>query len=162
MIDGTDRAILAILQQNARTSNAEIARQLGMAPSAIFERVKKLESRGIILGYEARLSAKSLGRGLLAFVFVRSDQSAGAVETGHLLAEMPEVQEVHHVAGEDCYLVKVRVADPEAMGRLLREGFGRIPSIRSTRTTIVLDSVRESAQLPLPDIEKKVEEHDAA
>lgn len=162
MIDATDREILEVIQQNARTSNAEIARQLGMAPSAIFERIKKLESRGIIRGYEARLSPKALGHGLLAFVFVRSDESAGAVETGKRLAQFPEVQEVHHVAGEDCYLVKVRVADPEDMGRLLREGFGRIPSIRSTRTTIVLDSVKESAILPLPAVERKGEEQDAA
>lgn len=162
MIDETDREILAIIQANARTSNAEIARQLGMAPSAIFERIKKLESRDIIRGYEARLSPKALGHGLLAFVFVRSDESAASVETGQLLAEIPEVQEVHHVAGEDCYLVKVRVADPEDMGRLLREGFGRIPSIRSTRTTIVLDSVKESAMLALPEAPKKGEGQDAA
>lgn len=162
MIDATDREILAIIQENARTSNAEIARQLGMAPSAIFERIKKLESRDIIRGYEARLSPKALGHGLLAFVFVRSDESAASLETGQRLAEMPEVQEVHHVAGEDCYLVKVRVADPEDMGRLLREGFGRIPSIRSTRTTIVLDSVKESAMLPLPEAPKNCEGQDAA
>lgn len=162
MIDATDRDILAIIQKNARTSNAEIARQLGMAPSAIFERIKKLESRGIVQGYEARLSAKALGHGMLAFVFVRSDESAGAVETGQLLSEIPQVQEVHHVAGEDCYLVKVRVADPEDMGRLLREGFGKIRSIRSTRTTIVLDTVKESAMLPLPDVDRKGEGQDAA
>jgi Lrp/AsnC family leucine-responsive transcriptional regulator len=162
MLDATDREILAILQMNARTPNAEIARQLGMAPSAIFERIKKLEARGIVLGYEARLSPKALGKSMLAFVFVRSEESAGAAETGRLLAALPEVQEVHHVAGEDCFLVKVRVADPEDMGRLLREDLGRIPSIRSTRTTIVLDSLKESAVLPLPAVEKKGEGQDAA
>jgi Lrp/AsnC family leucine-responsive transcriptional regulator len=150
MIDHTDKRILSILQTDARTPNAEIARQLGMAPSAIFERIRKLEQRGVIRGYEARVAPKTLGLGLLAFVFVRSEESAGATGTGRALAAIPEVQEVHHVAGEDCYLVKARVADPEGLGRLLREKFGDIPTIRSTRSTIVLESVKESTELPIP------------
>lgn len=149
MIDDTDNEILNILQENARTSNAEIARQLGMAPSAILERIRKLEARGVLTGYEARLDAKALGLGLLAFVFVRADERLGAPEVGVALAAIPDVQEVHHIAGEDCYLVKVRVADTTALGRLLREGFGAIETVRSTRTTIVLATIKESARLPI-------------
>jgi Lrp/AsnC family leucine-responsive transcriptional regulator len=154
MIDSTDCRILSILQSDARTANAEIARQLGMAPSAIFERIRKLEQRGVIRGYEARLAPKAVGLGLLAFVFVRSEEAAGATGTGRALAAIPEVQEVHHVAGEDCYLVKVRVADPEGLGRLLREKFGAIPAVRSTRSTIVLESVKESSELPITEEEE--------
>lgn len=149
MNDDIDEKILTILQQDARTSNAEIARQLGMAPSAIFERIRKLESRGVITGYETRLNPQALEAGLLAFVFVRDDASYGTLETGAALAAIPEVQEVHNVAGEDCYLVKVRVANTEALSRLLRESFGVIPSIRSTRTTIVLDTLKETARVNL-------------
>lgn len=149
MIDNNDRQILAILQENARTPNAEIARRVGMAPSAIFERIRKLEERGVIEGYAARLSGRTLRRGLLAFVFVRAEERVGAPETAALLAEIPEVQEVHHVAGEDCFLVKVRVADTEELGRLLRERVGVISTVRSTRTTIVLETVKETAALPL-------------
>jgi Lrp/AsnC family leucine-responsive transcriptional regulator len=123
-----------------------------MAPSAILERLKKLETRGVIQGYEAKIAPKSLGLGLLAFVFVRADDRIGEPTTGAKLAEIPEVLEVHHIAGEDCFLVKVRVADTEALGRLLREGFGAIPTIRSTRTTIVMSTVKETAQLPLEPI----------
>lgn len=148
-IDGTDRQIMAILQDNARISNAEIARQVGMAPSAVLERVRKLEERGIIEGYTARLSPRALERGLVAFVFVQADEPVGQEEAGRVLAEFPEVQEVHHVAGEDCYLVKVRTADPESLGRLLRERFGAIASVRSTRTTVVLETVKESSALPV-------------
>jgi Lrp/AsnC family leucine-responsive transcriptional regulator len=147
MFDSTDRQILSILQQNARTTNADIARQLGMAPSAILERIRKLEGRGVIRGYEARLSPKAVGLGLLAFVFVRSDERAGAEDTGRLLADVPEVQEVHHVAGEDCYLVKVRARDPEDLARVLRERIGAIPTVRSTRSTIALGTLKESGQL---------------
>src|SRR6185312_2571778 len=126
MIDDTDHEILNILQENARTSNAEIARQLGMAPSAILERIRKLEARGLLRGYEARLDAAELGLGLLAFVFVRADERVGCPQAGEALAAIPEVQEVHHIAGEDCYLVKVRTADTASLGRLLRERFGAI------------------------------------
>lgn len=149
-MDEKDRQILMILQDNARTSNAEIARQLGMAPSAVLERIRKLEARGILRGYEARISPTALGLGLLAFVFVRTREAVGKLETGARLAELPEVQEVHQIAGEDCYLVKVRAADTEHLGRLMREKFSAIPSVRSTRTTIVLTTMKESAQLPVP------------
>lgn len=152
MIDETDAKILAILQRDARIANADIARRLGMAPSAIFERIRKLEARGVIAGYTARLNPRALDRGLLAFVFVRADERLSHPEpTDARLAAIPEVQEVHHVAGEDCYLVKVRVADTEALARLLRESFGVIETIQSTRTTIVLSTVKESAALPLPE-----------
>ena len=151
MFDAIDVQIVTILQQNARTSNAEIARQLNMAPSAILERIRKLETRGVITGYEARLAPKQIGLGLLAFIFVRSDERGGAQDTGERLAGFPEVQEVHHVAGEDCYLAKVRAKDPEDLARILRDRFGSIPHLRSTRSTIVLNTMKESALLPLPD-----------
>lgn len=123
-----------------------------MAPSAIFERIKKLEAAGLIKGYHAELSAKGLGLGLVAFVFVRTDDKSGDLEAGRLLARIPEVQEVHHVAGEDCFLVKVRAPDTEALGRLLREQFSGIEAVRSTRTTIVLNTVKESSELPLEKV----------
>jgi Lrp/AsnC family leucine-responsive transcriptional regulator len=150
MNDEIDAKILTILQQDARTSNAEIARQLGMAPSAILERIRKLEARGVIEGYSARIRPQALDLGLLAFIFVRTDERLGMGNAPQALAAMPEVQEVHHIAGEDCYLLKVRVADTDALARLLRERFAAIPAIRSTRTTIVLTTVKETAALPIP------------
>lgn len=150
IIDDVDRQILTILQDDARTATAEIGRRLDMAPSAIFERIKKLEASGVIDGYHARLDAKSLGLGLVAFVFVRSDDLPNEAAAADRLAEIPEVLEVHHIAGEDCFLVKVRTHDTEALGRLLRERIGAIDSVRSTRTTIVLSSVKESGKIPVP------------
>src|SRR2546423_5273957 len=149
-LDDTDRQIIGFLQRDARMANAEIARRLGMAPSAIFDRIRKLEERGIIEGYEARVSAKTVGLGLTAFIFVRGDDGVNDQKTGALLAKIPEVQEVHHVAGEDCYLVKVRVADTDALGALLRERIGAIKAVRSTRTTIALGTLKETYRLALP------------
>jgi len=150
MIDSIDSRILKILQDNGRTSNAEIARQIGLAPSAVFERIRKLEERGTIEGYTIRANPRNLGLGLLCFIFVRSDERGGGVETAEQLAAIPGVMEVHHVAGEDCFLVKVRAEDTDALGRLLRERINRIDTITSTRTTIVLDTVKETAAIPLP------------
>jgi Lrp/AsnC family leucine-responsive transcriptional regulator len=149
-IDDMDRRILALLQANARMSNAELARQVGMAPSAVFERVRKLESRGLVRAYEARLDPRAVGLGVAAFVLVRADDHGTGV-VGEHLASLPEALEVHHIAGEDCYLVKVRIADTEALGRLLRERFAALPQVRSTRTTVVLSTVKETANLPLGD-----------
>ncbi len=138
-----------MLQDDARTPNAEIARRVGMAPSAVFERIRKLEERGVIHGYTAQIDPAALGLGLLAFVFVRAEEGMGAPDTERMLAEIPEVQEVHHVAGEDCFLVKVRLKDTTALGRLLRDGIGTMKTVRSTRSTIVLDTVKETSHLPL-------------
>jgi Lrp/AsnC family transcriptional regulator, leucine-responsive regulatory protein len=149
MIDDIDRHILKILQQNARTSNAEIARQIDMAPSAVLERIRRLEARGVIQGYEARINPEALGMGLLAFVFVASSDMSSEMRTASSLAEIPEVQEVHHIAGEDCFVLKVRVPDAKSLGRLLRERISSLGTVRSTRTTVVLETVRESARLPL-------------
>lgn len=149
MLDEIDRKLLAIVQDGARTNNAEIARRVGMAPSAVLERVRKLEQRGVIGGYQARVNPRALGLDLLAFVFVRTDETLAKASTGDRLAEIPEVQEVHHVAGEDCYLIKVRAASTAALGRLLRHRLGPIPTVISTRSTIVFDTVKESALLPL-------------
>src|SRR5207245_3908179 len=117
MINRLDVHILTILQKNSRTSNAEIARQVGLAPSAVFERIRKLEEKGIVKGYTAQIDPHAVGLGLVAFTFVRSNDRPGGIRTAELLAEIPEVLEVHHVAGEDCFLVKVRAPDTEALGR---------------------------------------------
>jgi Lrp/AsnC family transcriptional regulator, leucine-responsive regulatory protein len=150
MIDEMDRRILSLLQQDARLPNAEIARRVGMAPSATLERLRKLEEKGVIQGYECRVDARKLGLGLTAFIFVRSSDKGGH-ETGDRLRQHPNVQEVHHIAGEDCYLVKVRATDTEDLGRLLRMDFNAIPGVQSTRTTIVLGTLKESARIPIPE-----------
>jgi Lrp/AsnC family transcriptional regulator, leucine-responsive regulatory protein len=149
MIDDIDRQILDILQTDARLPNAEIARRVGMAPSATLDRLRKLEERGVIRGYELRVDPAAVGLPLLAFVLVRAEERPFDPETGRAIAAVSGVQEVHHIAGEDCYLVKVRAESPEALGLLLRDAFGTIPTVRSTRTTVVLGTLRETTSLPV-------------
>ena len=149
MIDATDLEILKNLQENAKVTNADLARRVGLAPSAVLERVRKLEERGYIRGYSTRLDPKKLGLGLLAFVMVRTTDR-GDMATARRLSQMPEVQEIHHIAGEDCYIVKVRVADTDALGTLLRSEMLCFPGVTGTRTTIVLDTLKDTTDIPLP------------
>lgn len=149
-LDDIDLKILSLLQDDGRISNAEVARRVGMAPSATLERVRKLETAGVVLGYEPRLNAGALGLPMIAFVFVRSTESPGGLEAAERLAEAPEVQEVHHIVGEDCYLVKLRVRGTADLARVLRERFGPIESITSTRTTIVLETLKDTSRLSIP------------
>lgn len=151
MIDATDSKILRIMQADARVSNAEMARQLGLAPSGVLERVRKLEARGVIKGYGVRIAPAAVNKELLAFVFVRVDEQPGETQTAEELALIPEVLEVHHVAGEDCFLVKVRTAGTESLGLLLQKRFGAIATVQSTRTTIVLSSAKETFDLPIDE-----------
>jgi Lrp/AsnC family transcriptional regulator, leucine-responsive regulatory protein len=149
MIDETDATILDLLQENARISQADIARVVGLAPSAVLERIRKLEGRGVIKGYAALVDPRELEQSMLAFVAVRSEEAPGDDSVSRALAQCPEVLELHHVAGDDCYLLKVRARDAEHVGHLLRHRFGRIPGVRSTRTTIVLETVKETPRLPV-------------
>lgn len=149
MLDDINLQILDILQQDARVSNAEIARQVGLTPSATLERIRKLETNGFINAYKAWLNPKAFGLDMIAFIFVKVDEPVGSWEAGEFLSEIPGVQEVHHVTGEDCYLLKVRAKDTEALGSLIKCEIGALPNITSTRTTIVLKTVKESCNLPL-------------
>src|SRR5688500_10668268 len=114
--DGTDAQILNILSLNGRETQVEIARVVGLAPSAVLERIRKLEARKVIRGYTALVDPAAVDQRLLAFVAVRSEEGPADDSVARQLAAFPEVLEVHHVAGEDCYLVKVRARDAEQLG----------------------------------------------
>ena|SRR5687767_10444725 len=152
MIDETSLAILETLQSDARISNAEIGRRVGLAPSAVFERIRKLEERGAVRGYRASIDPVAVDLGLLAFVLVRSEERRGAPRTEAALVAMPEVQEVHHIAGEDCFLLKVRVRDTTALNELLAERISALEEVRSTKTTIVLRTAKETSMIPIPGV----------
>jgi Lrp/AsnC family leucine-responsive transcriptional regulator len=149
MIDDTDAIILDLLQDNARISQADIARVVGLAPSAVLERIRKLEARGAIRGYTALVDPHVVDQPMLAFIAVRTAHGPGDESVAQALAQCTEVLELHHVAGDDCYLLKVRARDAEHIGLLLRHRFGRIPGVVSTRTTIVLETVKETPRLSL-------------
>lgn len=143
-LDPISRRILQLLVADGRASYQAIADEVGLSRPAVMERVKRMEEAGYIQGYAARLDRAKLGYPVTAFVAVRYPASDGITSEPRLdeLAANPHVLECHHVAGEDCYILKVTaesLASLEQVLRLLRES-GR-PA--STRTTIVLSSVFE-------------------
>lgn len=144
MLDEIDRQIIELLQNDARIANAAISRAVGLAPSAVFQRIAKLEASGVIRGYHAHLDPAVIGQGLLAFIRVQTGEGARAKETAEMLASIPEVLEVHRVVGEDCFFLKVRVQDAQALGSLLDEKIQRLPPVASTKTTIVLSTAKNT------------------
>jgi len=157
MLDDIDLRIIELLQANARIANAAIARDVGLAPSAVFQRIAKLEANGVIRGYHAHLDPTVIGQGLLAFIRVQAGEGARAKETGELLAGIPEVLEVHRVVGEDCFFLKVRVRDAQALGALLDEQIQRLPPVASTKTTIVLSTSKNALPGVAPSVATDVE-----
>lgn len=113
-LDRLDIAILEALQDNARTPLSEIGRRIGLSQPAISERVKRLEERGIIAGYAARLDPAALGLGMMAIIRLKTTHEH-IQPALRAFAQMPPVIEVHRLTGEDCFLLKVLVPSP---GRL--------------------------------------------
>ncbi len=152
MIDPVGVQILKILQRKARIPNVEVARQVGMAPSAVLERIRKLEHQGYIDGYEVRLNPSRFNRRMVVFAWVHP-QSAAAIESvGNRLAALAAVQEIHYVSGADAFLAKLRVADTGALDQLLREKIRPIEGVQTVRTHIALSTIKESAHIPIdPD-----------
>ena len=149
-LDATDLKIMRLMQDNARINNADIARELGMAPSGILERVKKLENKKVILAYHAKINPVAVGQKLLSYMFIKTVDIIGDETVGKQLAEIPEVLEVHDIAGDDGYLIKVRTSDNEGLVELMRKHLSKIGGITSTRTTIVLQTIKEEQNIVIP------------
>ncbi|MBU0995534.1 MAG: Lrp/AsnC family transcriptional regulator [Proteobacteria bacterium] len=151
MIDDTSLHILKILQEKARIPNVEVARQVGLAPSAVLERIKKMEKQGLIDGYEVRLNPEQFKRNLVAFIFVDMTDRNDLPEAEKCLSGLTDIQELHFITGEDCYLLKVRVRDTSDLEKLIREKISRIGKGCKTRTLISLKTVKETSRIPLED-----------
>ena len=154
-LDPIDRRILQLLRQDGRMSHAAIAKEVGLSGPAVHERVRKLEQRGVIAGYTAVLDPEVLNRSNVAFCLVTLAEGNEFAADDPIVAricEEPDVLEFHRVAGEDCYLVKIRTATPRDLERVLR----RIRSIRGvarSRTTIVLSTELERPTIEVPEEE---------
>jgi len=149
MLDEISLKILKILQEKARIPNIDVARQVEMAPSAVLERIRKMERQGIIDGYEVRLNPEQFDRRQIAFILVRTRLVGDQPRIGEQLATIPEVLEAHYVDGEDCYLVKVRVADTAELAAVIREKIAAVEEVVATRTTMVLNTYKETARFPI-------------
>lgn len=150
-MDKTDLQILRILQKKARIPNVEVARTIGMAPSAVLERIKKLEAKGVIQGYEVRLNPDMFTCAMIAFVHIRVSDPGCFEAVGRTVSGIDQVQEVHYLAGDDCLLAKLRISDNKELETLLRTQISSIDAVAATKTHIVLSTYKESAKIVLPE-----------
>jgi len=147
-LDATDRKILRILAQDGRQSYQAIADEVHLSRPAVMERVKRLEETGYILGYRVQLNRAKIGLPVTAFVAVRygSSDYVGDEPRMREMEKHPGVLECHHVAGDDCYILKVIANDLEGVQAILRDLRGPNGQM-NTRTTIVLSTLFEKPGL---------------
>ncbi|MFO7748716.1 MAG: Lrp/AsnC family transcriptional regulator [Desulfobacteraceae bacterium] len=150
-MDATDFKILRILQTKARIPNVEIARKIKMAPSAVLERIKKLEARGIIQGYEVRLDPERFNSSLVAFLEIRLKDPSGIKQAGADLAKIHQIQEIHYIAGKDCLMVKLRSAGIAELEAVLSTQITPMERVQSVKTHISLCNFKETAKIALAD-----------
>ncbi len=145
--DQTDKNILELLFKDGGMSKAEIGREIGLAPSAVFERLKKLRAEGILKGTEIRVDPEKLGYELLSFTFVAEVKPNEGFDLGRALSEIRGVEEVHKIASEDCFLVKLRARGTKHLAEILNREINTIPKVSQVRSVIVLQTIKETAPL---------------
>ncbi|HET6212817.1 MAG TPA: Lrp/AsnC family transcriptional regulator [Micromonosporaceae bacterium] len=147
-LDPTDRRLIELLQENARLSYAELARQIGLSPPAVHERVGKLEASGVIRGYRADVEPEAIGLGVTALIRV---VQSGDTEIDDVVASihgLPEIESCYFLAGEESFLLKARVRTIAELEHLIIR-LNRTPGVATTRTTIALSTKWEGRPQPL-------------
>jgi len=148
MLDAIDRKIVSILQANGRSHLGQIAKSVDLSAPAIMERIKKLEARGIIKSYQAILDAKKLGKNITAFVSVSIGHQRHISAFSSYMVEQGDVQECHHVTGEESFILKVKCNDTTALERLLAE-IRSMEGVTHTVTKVVLSTLQETQRIQL-------------
>lgn len=138
-MDDTDRRLVDALRGHARTSYADLGRQVGLSAPAVLERVRRLEAAGVITGYHAAVAPSALGLGVTALVGIYQSDEAEQDEVADRLAGVPEIEDCWFVAGDEAFVVKVRVGDVDALEHTLGV-LRRVPGVARTRTTVVLST----------------------
>jgi len=150
-VDAIDRKVLRLLQADNQLSNAEIGLAVGLSVSAANERVRRLNSSGVIRGNHAVLDPDRVDLPLCALVFIDLAPHPDEVRFRAEIAARPEVQEVHQVAGAHCYLLKIRSGGTRALQRFLTQHVSSQPDVLRTETVIVLETIKETFELGLPE-----------
>lgn len=161
-LDKTDRRILAILQQDGRLSNQEIAEKVSLSPSPCLRRIRHLEETGVIRQYVALLDPEKIGLGLLAYVNVRLEKHTDVMPPSNnrsaaspradfaaSVANWPEVVACYAMTGEMDYLLRVHVEDMEHFSRFMMETLLRHPAVLDVKSSFALQRVKDTTSLPL-------------
>jgi len=145
-LDELDRQLLLLLASDGRRSYADLARDTGLSTSAVHQRVRRLEQRGAVQGYTARLDPEATGLPLSAFISIQPIDPAAPDDAPERLRHLTAIEACHSVAGEESYILQVRVAGPAQLEQLLQEV--RAAAGVSTRTTVVLSTPWEGRAAP--------------
>ncbi|WP_186181149.1 Lrp/AsnC family transcriptional regulator [Burkholderia gladioli] len=150
-LDATDMKILQIVQENGRLSNAEIAEQVSLSPSPCWKRLKRLESSGMIRGYQAMLDRRMLGFGVVAFVNISLDNHTQKVcrafEAG--VMAMPEVIACHNTTGAHDYLLQILAEDFDTYSEFVLDRLRTLPGVKEMLSTVSMRELKSSVKLPL-------------
>lgn len=145
-LDDIDRKILDLLQRDARMTNAAVAAEVGMTAPSVFERIRKLEQRGVIRGYVAQIDPATLGKSMTAFIRLTAAFDEKYDAGLKAISCDPDVLECYSLAGEDCIILKTRVSDPTELSGLLNRIRSQVTVQRSI-TMIALSALKENAPL---------------
>lgn len=150
-IDGFDRKILALLQDDARLTNGDLADKVNLSPSQCSRRRQRLEETGIIRRYRAVLDRERLGFPLVSMISVTlsTHNRDNARRFGELLARLPEVQEAHALTGEMDYIVKIVTPDLKSLSEFVNDVLLPHESVQHVKTAIVLQTLKETSALPI-------------
>ncbi|HEY5549478.1 MAG TPA: Lrp/AsnC family transcriptional regulator [Coriobacteriia bacterium] len=151
-MDAIEHKILTVLMEDGRASWADLAEVAGLSAPAVAERVHRLEERGVIGGYAALVNGSQVGAHLTAFVAVTLSGPAARDGFLRMVHETVEIQECHHIAGEDDYLLKVRCGGAAELEHILSFVLKGSPGVARTRTTVALSRVKDTVIVPLPDV----------
>jgi Lrp/AsnC family leucine-responsive transcriptional regulator len=146
-MDATDRRIIDLLRSNARLSYAELARQVGLTPPSVHERVGKLESAGVLRGYQAQVPPETIGLGVTALIGIVQQADTEVDDVVAALRELPEIESCYFLAGEESFLLKVRVGTMAELEQLIVR-LQRIRGVARTRTTVALSTKWEGRPQP--------------
>ncbi len=146
-----DLNILRELQKDARITYSELARRVGLSTSPCMERVKRLERKGIIKGYNTQLNPSKLNAGLVVFVQIRLTRSSQDIfrEFKRVITQLPEIQECFLVSGNFDYLIKARVGDMEQYHKFLVETLLTLPGVHESTSYVSMEQVKETAVISL-------------
>ncbi|HEX5746731.1 MAG TPA: Lrp/AsnC family transcriptional regulator [Archangium sp.] len=154
-MDELDHRLVDLLQRDGRATQLELSRSVGLSQPAVAERIRKLEERGVITGYTARVDASKLGKDITAFIGVSIEHPKYFEGFARKVLAMPEVLEAHRVAGQDSYILKVRTRNTRTLDSLLVETLRTISGVTRTHTTIVLTSIKEETYIHVSSEELK-------
>lgn len=152
-LDKTDRKILEILQKSAKITNAQLSKEIGLSPAPTLERVKKLESMGVITSYHAKLNTEKIGLGVSTFVLVtlRGHNRENIEQFMQEIDKIEEVIECHHITGAGDFILRIISKDIRSYQKLMLEKVSDIKVVDNMQSMVVLSTFKDSMVLPIPD-----------